>query len=56
MPETIEHIFYDCYYVKELGENITSWMYETTGEHINIDKLIAIFGLLKGKLTIYPGG
>lgn len=43
-PETIEHIFVDCYLVKEIWIDLEKWMTDIFGLQTNFDKYSILFG------------
>ena len=42
--ETIEHLFADCYIIKEMWRNTEEWISNEFDRHINFDRKSILFG------------
>ena len=48
-PETLSHLFYDCHIVKNLWEEVQTWIIVETGIIIQLEKHTVIFGMINNE-------
>ena len=51
VPETLQHLFYDCNKVQELWRNFEKWIFIKTGIRIIFTKQKVIFRVIEDKMS-----
>ena len=46
LPETLQHLFYDCNKVREFWRNVEKWIFIKTGIRISFTKNKLLFGMM----------